>query len=301
MRPMYMTPCVTAMNQDETIDFPAQAALYNFLVHGGIDGVLVMGSMGEFFALTQQQRRQLAEFSVQQIAGRVKVIIGTNAMRFEDTVQLSRHALHAGADAVAVISPYYLKLTQEELIAYYDRLADQVDGPLYLYNYPDRTAHSLDAQTVLAIRRRHANVIGIKDSASTVEHTLQILEAVHPEFPDFEVYCGFDNGLPAVYAAGGSGAIGGLSNVAPALIHQWCEAVGEGDEKSMTQLGGRVNQLMRLYDVGMPFSPYIKEATRLAGVPLQTHSTFPLPAVTQADTDAIARIMTEAGLSIAAK
>lgn len=296
MRPKYLCPCVTAFKPDGSLDLAAQAAVYDWLIAGGIDGILVLGSMGEFFALTEEQRRELTEFSVNHIAGRAKVMVGTSAMRFEDTIRLSRHALKAGADSIAVISPYYLKLTQEELIAYYDRLADEVEGPLYLYNYPDRTVHSLDAETVLAIRRKHDNVVGIKDSASTAEHTIEIVKTVCPVYPDFEVYCGFDNFLPTVYAAGGTGAIGGLSNVAPTLLHQWCEAIGAGDEARLAALTAQVEKLMALYYVGMPFSPYVKEAVRLVGIPLDTRSTFPLPKVTAEDSAKAAAILKDAGI-----
>lgn len=298
MRPKYLCPCVTAFHPDGSLDFAAQAAVYDALIAGGIDGILVLGSMGEFFALTDRQRHELTEFSISHIAGRTKVMVGATAMRFEDTVQLSRHALQAGADSVAVISPYYLKLTQPELIAYYDRLADEVDGPIYLYNYPDRTVHDMDAETVLAIRRKHDNVVGIKDSAPTAEHTIQIVKTVCPEYPDFEVYCGFDNYLPAVYAAGGTGAIGGLSNVAPALLHQWCQAIGDGDAPLQAALTAQVEKLMGLYYVGMPFSPYIKEAVRLTGIPMDNGSTFPLPRATAEESARVAAILKDAGVSI---
>lgn len=298
MRPKYLCPCVTAFHPDGSLDFAAQAAVYDSLIAGGIDGVLVLGSMGEFFALTDSQRRELTEFSVEHIAGRIKVMVGTNAMRFEETVQLSRHALQAGADSVAVISPYYMKLTQQELIAYYDRLADEVDGPLYLYNYPDRTVHDMDAETVLTIRQKHDNVVGIKDSAPTAEHTIGIVKTVCPEYPDFEVYCGFDNSLPAVYAAGGTGAIGGLSNVAPALIHQWCQAIGDGDASRQAALTAQVETLMGLYSVGMPLNSYIKEAVRLTGIPVQNVSTFPLPQATAEESARVAAILKDAGIPV---
>ena len=106
MNARYMTPCVTAMHEDGSLDLKGHAAVYEHLIAGGVDGVLVLGSMGEFFSMRPEKRRELAQFSIRHIAGRVKVLIGTASMDFEETVSLSNDALKAGADAVAVISPY---------------------------------------------------------------------------------------------------------------------------------------------------------------------------------------------------
>lgn len=101
-----------------------------------------------------------------------------------------------------------------------------------------------------------------------------------------------------MYAAGGTGAIGGLSNVAPALLHQWCQAIGDGEAPRRAALTAQVEKLMELYYVGMPFSPFIKEAVRLTGIPMDNGSTFPLPKATEEESARVAAILKDAGIPI---
>lgn len=296
MKAAYLTPCVTAFRQDGSLDLEAQSAVFDHLLRGGVDGVLALGSMGEFFALTAERRRELAEFSVTYIAGRMRVLVGTASMDFEETVALSRHALSVGADAVAVVSPYYVALSPEAMLAYYDELAARVEGPVYLYNYPERTGCDLPPETALEIRRRRPNVVGIKDSSGSAEHTLRFVKAIKPEYPDFEVFCGFDSYFPDVVRGGGDGAVGGLSNVFPGLAHAWVQSFRRGDEQAAGRIAAIVDRLMPLYGVGVPFIPQIKEAMRRRGVPLEAWCTFPISPPTAEDRIKIEQIVRDAGL-----
>lgn len=293
----YMTPCVTAFHQNGSLDLEAQAAMYDHLLKGGVDGVLVLGSIGEFFAMSVEQRRELTAFSVRHIAGRIKVLIGTASMDFEEVVALSHDALAVGADAVAVISPYYMNLSNSDILNYYDELAKRIGGPMYLYNYPDRTGYNLSPEVVLEVRRRCANVLGIKDSG-TVEHALEMIRIVKSVYPDFEVYCGFDDGFPKVVHAGGNGTIGGLSNVCPALIHEWVEALRSGNAAEEQRVSEVVERLMDLYNVGSPFIPQIKEAVRQTGVPIGPWCTFPISVATSENSEKIRKIIQNTGLTL---
>ncbi|MEF9880427.1 MAG: dihydrodipicolinate synthase family protein [Clostridia bacterium] len=295
MNATFMTPCVTAFHEDGSLDFKAQAAVFDHLIQGGVDGVLVAGSMGEFFSLTLAQRYDLAEFSVSYIAGRIKVLLGTTSMNFEETVSLSQHALSIGADAVAVISPYYFKLTAADLERFYDELANRVAGSIYLYNYPERTNHDLTPVSALKLRQRHKNIIGIKDSAGSAEHTLRFVRAIKPVFPDFEVYCGFDSYFPDIVRGGGDGAIGGLSNAFPQLARKWVQAFHENNGTHVDDVSNQIEKLMPIYNVGVPFVPYIKEMMRLCGVPLTTCSSFPCPIPTMDECDQVRKLLYNAG------
>lgn len=297
MKAAFMTPCVTAFHQDRSLDLESQAAVYDHLLRGGVDGVLVLGSMGEFFAMTAEQRRELTAFSVKHIAGRMKVLVGTASMDFEEAVALARHALSAGADAVAVISPYYVTLSPQAMLSYYDELAARVDGPIYLYNYPERTGYDLPPETVLELRRRHDNVVGIKDSSDNAEHTLRLIRAVKPHYPDFEVFCGFDSYFPEVVRGGGDGAIGGLSNIFPELAREWVQAFERDDDAEVERISRTIDRLMPLYGVGVPFIPQVKEAARLVGVPMEPWCAFPLAQSTAEESAKIQQIFHDAGVS----
>ena len=106
----YITPAVTPLNADGTIDEKGAEALYEHLIQGGVDGILILGSIGEFFAFSVEQKKRLISLAVEKVARRVPVIVGTADTVAGNVVSLSEYALREGADAVIVVPPYYFAL-----------------------------------------------------------------------------------------------------------------------------------------------------------------------------------------------
>ena len=256
----YITPAVTPFLEDGKIDEKGAAALYEFLVKGGVDGILVFGSIGEFFAISTKEKKKLISLAIRQINGRIPVIIGTADMILENVISLSNWSLKEGADAVIVVSPYYFKLTPDQIEEYYDRLAREIHGPLYIYNFPDRTGYTIPADVVKTLALRHKNIVGIKDTIPGMDHTRELIQAVKPVRPDFEIYSGFDENFAHNVLAGGDGCIAGLSNFAPSLCHQLAKAANEENWEEAARCSQTLNSLMDVYAVGNPFIPFIKKA-----------------------------------------
>lgn len=296
MKAAYMTPAVTVLDRERKVDEPGQEALYEHLIRGGVDGILVLGSLGEFFALNMEQKKQLISLAARCIRGRAKWIVGTTSMVLSEILELSDYAREAGADAVMVIPPYYFCLNQESIEEYYDRIAEHLQGPLYLYNFPERTGYGIDPETILRLRRKHPNIVGVKDTLGGMDHTRQVIELLKPEFPDFEIYAGFDDNFAHNVLAGGDGCIGGLSNVAPGLCHRWTEAFRTGDMATAAEIQRTVDRLMEIYRVGTSFVPYMKKAIALAGPEIPAYASFPFPEVTGEQEDRLRRILRENGL-----
>ena len=292
----YITPAVTPFTPAGSIDERGLEALYEHLIAGGVDGILALGSIGEFFSIPLEEKRRLIALAVRQAAGRVPVIAGTSDMLFDNVVALSEYALAQGADAVIVVSPYYFRLEPEQVEAYYDALARRVSGRIYLYNFPDRTGYSIPADVVRRLAESHPNIVGCKDTIAGLDHTRELIKAVKPIRPDFEIYSGFDDNFAHNVLCGGDGCIAGLSNVAPELCHRWAQAVNAGDWTASAQLKQTIDRLMDIYAVGAPFIPFIKRATALRGVPVDSAVSFPFPAVTPAQDEALRRILTREGL-----
>ena len=292
----YICPAITPFGPDGSIDERGAAALYEHLINGGVDGILVLGSIGEFFAISIEEKRRLIDIAVRRVAGSVPVIIGTADMVFENVVALSKYALNTGADAVIVVPPYYFKLEPAQIEAYYDALAERIPGRLYMYNFPDRTGYSIPADVVRRLAERHPNIVGCKDTISGLDHTRELIKAVKPVRPDFEIYSGFDDNFAHNALCGGDGCIAGLSNVAPELCHRWAQAVNSGDLASTAAIQRVIDRLMDIYSVGSPFIPFIKQATALRGVPVSSAVSFPFPTVTEAQTDTLRRILEEGNL-----
>src|ERR687884_890218 len=137
---------VTPFTDDgEAIDTGALAALVERLVGAGVGGLVPGGSTGEFTTLTNAERRQLVEVTVEAAGGRVPVVAGTGALSTRETVELSRHAERAGAAAVMVVPPFYDALSWRELLAHYTAVADAIDIPIMYYNLPSASGVRLSA------------------------------------------------------------------------------------------------------------------------------------------------------------
>lgn len=292
----YITPAITPLTPEGRIDEKGAAALYEHLIAGGVDAILVLGSIGEFFAVPMEEKRRLISLAVKRAAGRLPVIVGTSGMDFEEVVSLSEYALSEDAYAVIVVPPYYFPLAQDQIEAYFDELASRVRGRIYIYNFPDRTGYSIAPETVKNLALRHENIIGCKDTVPGMDHTRELIKAVKPLRPDFEIYSGFDDNFVHNVLSGGDGCIAGLSNVAPELCSRWARAVNEADFGEASAIQQVIDRLMDIYSVGSPFIPFIKHAAALRGLEVGSKAGFPFPAVTAEQEQRLREILDGEGL-----
>ncbi len=224
---MFLTPVVTAFNKEGKLDAQANRNVWEHLIKGGIDGIVIMGSTGEFFSMSMEAKKELIDLATDYINKRVKLYIGTSCMTIEETVELSNYALEKGADAVMIIGPYYFSLSPESIEYYFDEVAKQVKGDIYLYNFPDRNGYDLTAEITLNLLRKNKNIVGFKDTVSEMGHTRRLLATVRDEFPEFVVLSGYDENLAHVMLSDGNGCIGGLSNLYPEVFAKWVKAINE--------------------------------------------------------------------------
>lgn len=291
MKAEYITPAVTLFQEDGKPDFDSLKKLYNHLIDGGISGILVLGSIGEFFAVSKEDKMDIIRFAVNEIKGRVKVLIGTNSMIPGETIELSNFALECGADGVVIIPPYYFTLTDDSIYDFYAEIAQEVKGDIYIYNFPDRTGYDIAPEVMLKLAREFSNIVGCKDTIPGVAHTREIIKMVKPVRPDFKVYSGFDDNFAYNVISGGDGCIGGLSNVIPGFFKEWMDAFKENDLQKISEKQQAVNRLMDIYGVGVPFVPYIKTAMAALGIIDSDKATFPLPKATKEDVEKLLEIL----------
>ena len=275
----------------------SQAHLYDFLIEKGTDGLLVEGSSSEFFAMTMEQRRAAAQFAIEYVDHRVKVIVGTSSMVASEIVKLSRFCLERGADAVMILPPYYFHFGDEALLQYYGALAKQINGPIYIYNFPDNTGYTISPRVVLELAKTYPNIIGIKDTTTGMDHTRELIKEVKSSRPDFEIYSGLDDNLAHNILAGGDGGISALCNVAPEVFSKWVRAAREEDLPGMAACQQTVDRLMDLYQIRSPFLPVFKKALQLRGVVRNSISTFPMPNAGEIDDARIAEILRREGIA----
>lgn len=292
----FLTPVVTAFDENGNLDIQGNKNVWDHLIKGGVDGLVIMGSTGEFFSMTTEQKKELIKLVVEHVNKRTKVYIGTSCMTVEDTVELSNFAIETGADAVMIISPYYFALSNESVEFFYDKVAEAVKGDIYLYNFPDRTGHDLTPEVTLNLLRKHKNIVGFKDTVSEMGHTRKLMTTVLKEFPDFIVLSGFAENFVHNILCGGSGCIGGLSNLCPELFADWVKAINAKNMDEVARIQKIVDKLMDLYPIGTPFIPIMKKAMILHGVEMKEYCTKPFLPATEEQTEQIKAVMKDAGL-----
>lgn len=256
----YLTPVITVFDKDGNLDEKGNKEVYEFLIKNGVNGIVVMGSTGEFFAMSMEQKKKLIDIAVETIHHRVKCFIGTGCMTATETIELSNYALQVGADAVMIIGPYYFKLNEHQIESYYDQVVPQVKGNVYIYNYPGGSGYDMTPAVTVKLLKKHPNIVGYKDTIDQFSHTRGILEATIHEFPDFEVYSGFDENMVHTMLSGGKGCIGGLSNIAPGLCAEWVQAINDKNIDEIERIQLKINSMMEFYTLEEPFIPAMKKA-----------------------------------------
>ncbi|MEW6232180.1 MAG: 4-hydroxy-tetrahydrodipicolinate synthase [Chloroflexota bacterium] len=256
-----ITALATPLRRDQTVDEDALRRLVEYVLANGVHGVFAVSTQGEFYALSTAEKEQVTAVVVDQVRGRVPVYVGTGATTTAEGIALGTRAAALGADALSVITPYFVKPSQRELLAHYRAIASAVDLPVVLYNNPPRTGVSLNTATVVELAKLD-NVVGIKDSSADLVQTMEYIDGC-PK--DFCVLAGNDALICATLLMGGAGAIAASANVAPRLVVDLYEAMCRGDVATAVELQYRLLPLRRAFNLGT-FPVVIKEAMELIGL-----------------------------------
>jgi 4-hydroxy-tetrahydrodipicolinate synthase len=222
-----MVALVTPMDPNGKIDFSALEQLIEWHIAAKTDALVVVGTTGESVTLSEEEQLQIIKATVRQVNDRIPVIAGTGSNCTAKTIHLTESAMHAGADACLIVTPYYNKPTQEGLFLHYKAVADQVSIPLILYNVPSRTACDLLPQTVLRLADI-PNIIGIKEATGKIERCREILSLCNGQL---DVYSGDDATSLELMFNGAKGVISVTANVAPELVYKMCAAALAGNKK----------------------------------------------------------------------
>ncbi|MDR1897675.1 MAG: dihydrodipicolinate synthase family protein [Prevotellaceae bacterium] len=271
----YIAPTLTALHSADEIDIESCLKLYDYLIANNIDGIAVFGTSGEFPHIPLTEKKKLIKAASTQITSGTEYVVGTGTMNANETIALSDFAFENGADAVIVVSPYYYGMSDDSIFTYYSKVASEVKGNIYLYNFPDRTSYSIKPHTVLALAREHGNIIGIKDTIPDMGHTVDIIKAVKPEFPDFAVFSAYDNNFVYNILSGGNGCVAILANIAPKLFSNWVKAAKEKDFDTLADIQKKVDRLMDILWIYSPFLSTTKAILVDKGIFAKDQMTFP--------------------------
>ncbi len=207
------------------LDLDACAHLLDHQLDGGTQALVVAGSTGEAHALEQTEFDRLLGFAVQRVGGRVPVLAGTGTANTRKTIAATQRARALGADAALVVTPYYVRPTQEGLVRHFSEVADHGGLPVVLYNVPGRTGCDLLPETTAKLAA-HERIVGIKEARGDSERIAAVVKLKNPQF---SVLSGDDpTGMQALLA-GAEGVISVAANVAPLQFRALCDAALAGD------------------------------------------------------------------------
>lgn len=160
---------LTPLTKDQSIDISALKQLTNHLIDAHVHGLFALGSNGEFHMFNIEDKLKVAEVIIQETAGRVPVMVGSGGNSTEEAIWLSKEMERLGADALSVITPFFIPPTQDEAAAHYKTIAASVSLPVLLYNIPSKTGFHLEPETVAELAKVD-NIVGIKDSSGKFEN-----------------------------------------------------------------------------------------------------------------------------------
>lgn len=289
-------PVPTIFNAQAQFDPQGMGRLIDRLLASDVNGFLFLGSAGEFATLPHEQRKVIAEFCVERVAGRKPVIIGAASCATQEVIDLARHAGRIGADAVMVVNPYYAKLSEERLYGHYRQIAEASPLPVLLYNFPILTGQDLSIELIGRLAADCPNIVGIKDTVDCMSHIRRIVFEVKGKRPDFMVFSGFDEYMLDTLMIGGDGVIPATSNFAPEITCGIYRAYREQDFAAAQALLTRLALLSRMYSIDVPFTGVIKEAIALTGLDIPTAVLAPATPPDAATKQKLLEILVRAGV-----
>jgi len=258
-----IVPIITPIDKNELIDEKALREQVDYVIEGGILGVLAFGSNGEFYVIEEDEMERGLKIMVDQAAGRVPVYFGIGAIGTKKCVRLAKMAKDGGAAGISVLQPMFLKPTEEELFRHFKTIADAVpDMPMLLYNNPGRVGYTMSGNLVERLAHEVENIVGMKDTSGDMTQTAEFIRRTRDV--DFKVFGGKDTLLYASLCHGAVGGVCTAGNFMPELITDIYNKYVKGDLKGALEAQFKLNPV-RLSMDGASFPVAAKDMANLRG------------------------------------
>ncbi len=213
------TPNLVLLDKNGEIDEPEMRRYIDWLIERGVHGLYPNGSTGEFTRFTAEERRRIIEIMADQTAGRVPILAGAAEANTRETIKACEHYHSLGVRAVAIVAPFYFKLTPAGVYAYFKEIADNTPVDVTLYNIP-MFASPIDVPTVQRLAEECPRVVSIKDSSGDLPHMMRLISAVRPIRPEFSFLTGWDAALLPMILMGCDGGTNASSGVVPEITRK---------------------------------------------------------------------------------
>lgn len=259
-----ITPIVTPFNRDkeQSINYEATEKLIEHLIKKGVNGIFILGSNGEFHVIDEDEKVEFAKKVIEIVNKRVPVFVGTGACSTREAIRLSIKMEELGADALSVITPYFIKPTDEELYDYFKEIANSVKIPIVLYNIPKSTGCNISKEVVEKLAKIE-NIKAIKDSSGNIDTLKGYIEVAQNS--DLNVLVGSDSKISIGYTLGATGAIAGTSNVITDVLVSLHNALKANNTEEANKLQSDIDVLRATLPLGTVPS-VMKRAVELANI-----------------------------------
>ena len=258
-----IVPILTPINENEFIDEAKLRDQVNYVIDGGVLGILAFGSNGEFYVIEEDEMERGLKIMIDQAGGRVPVYFGIGAISTKKCCRLAKMAAACGAAGISVLQPMFLKPTEAELFLHFKTIAEAVpETPVLLYNNPGRVNYTMSAGLVERLAHEIPNIVGMKDTSGDITQTSEFIRRTRDV--GFKVFGGKDTLL---YASMCHGAVGGVctaANFMPELIVDVYNKYVAGDLAGSLEAQFKLNPV-RLSMDGASFPVAAKDMANLRG------------------------------------
>ncbi len=257
------TALITPMNTDETIHHQELRNQVERQLAAEAAGLFCMGTNGEFYALSSEERLTSTDIIIEQLNNRVPLIINIGCVTTQETIRLAKLTAKKRVDALSIIAPYYASLSQKQLYDHFAAVAHAVDIPVMVYNIPQRTGNAVSVETVEKLSHID-NVIGIKDSSGNVAHLDELLTLKSEEF---SLLIGTDSLILETLIKGATGAVAGCANPFPQILNGIYDNWKKGNLARAQQLQASIVPFRQTFSLSNPNS-IVKRSVELLGYPV---------------------------------
>lgn len=253
---------ITPLTEEEKVNKKSLRRLINYLIDGGVHGIYAIGTTGEFYALSNDEYRDILEITIDEVAGRIPVYAGVNKITTRESIKLAEIAEATGVDALSVLTPMFISPNQQQLYEYFSDVANSTSLPIILYDNCPKTNVHIKPETVAKLADIK-NIIGIKDSTGDLTVTEEYIRLTSDK--DFNVFIGRDTMILAALVYGAVGAVAATANIAPKICTDIYNYYINNDIENAREAQFKLASLRIAFSLGT-FPAVIKEGLNMLGL-----------------------------------
>nr|WP_263327694.1 4-hydroxy-tetrahydrodipicolinate synthase [Neobacillus sp. Marseille-Q6967] len=255
-------PIITPVDSDDRVEEIGLRQVIEHVIKGGVHGILVLGSNGEFFGLDNEEQQRAITITIEQVNERVPVYVGIGAISTKECISLARLAEEKQAQAITILPPMFLRPNDEELYQHFRAVAEATSLPVLLYNNPDRVGTNISADLIVRLADV-PNIVGVKDSSGDLTLTAEYIRRTRGK--DFKVMAGRDVMILGSLVYGAVGCVASTANIVPSLVVEIYEKYLEGDLQGALEAQYKLAPLRMAFNLGS-FPVATKDAANLIGL-----------------------------------